>query len=212
MRFRFGASSEHSDAAAVAAQLGYTYTATDPGDVLALPFRLFERGTGRKVSDFVSGQHNGQPAQFFVLEGQGAEQAPPDSGISITAVGASLLNCAVIGIPADFPAISITPHLGSVVLMHGDDDIQFESEAFNRTFRVHCANEQCAFSLIDGRMMEWLLAQPIPFVTIELSGPWWFVAMPSILPSGWPAMLSLYDAFGAHVPAVALSSFPPRTN
>jgi hypothetical protein len=180
--------------------------------VLALPFRLFEHGTGRRVSDFVSGQHNGQPAQFFVLEGQGAEESPQGSGIGISPVGPSTLNCAVVGIPADFPPISITPHGGSVVLMHDADEIQFESDEFNHRFRVHCASEKCAFSLIDGRMMEWLLTQPIPFATIELSGPWWFVAMPGILPSGWPVMLSLYDAFGAHVPAVARSSFPPRTN
>lgn len=196
MRFRFGSSPQHSDAAALADQLGYTYSPTDPGDVRALPFRLFERGQGRTVSDFVSGRHTGQPAQFFVLEGQDA----------------STLNCAVIGIPADFPPISITPRRGSLVVMHGDDDIQFESDEFNHAFRVHCANKQCAFSLIDGRMMEWLLAQRIPFMTIELSGPWWFVVMPSIQPSGWPAMLSLYDSFGAHVPPVALSSFPPRAN
>ena len=113
-----------------------------------------------------------------------------------------------LSVSVDFPPISITRHRGSVVLMRDADEVQFESEEFNRSFRVHCASEQCAFSLIDGRMMEWLLTQPIPFVTIELSGPWWFVAMPSILPSGWPAMLSLYDAFGAHVPGVALSRFP----
>jgi hypothetical protein len=195
MRFRFGTSAGDVDAAALARQLGYTYSPTDPGDVLALPFRFFEHGGARKVSEFVSGQHTGQPAQFFVLEPETAGESP-------------VLNCAVIGIPADFPSIRIAPR-GPLAFRHDPDDMQFESDDFNHRFRVECASEQCAFSLVDGRMMEWLLAQPIPFETIELSGPWWFVALPNMMPSGWPAMLMLYDAFGAHVPPVALSSFPP---
>ena len=214
MPFGFRTAAQGSrDVAALAGQLGYTYSRTDPGNVLGLPFRLFgQRDPSVKVRDFVSGRHGGQPAQLFELDGRTDEASRHGRGIGISVALPTDLTCAVVGIPAAFPPISITRRIGSAVLLRDTDEVQFESDDFNRAFRVHCASEKCAFSLIDGRMMQWLLTQPIPFVVIELAGPYWLAAMPDIMPSGWPVLLSLYDTFGANVPAVALSSFPPPTN
>lgn len=41
-------------------------------------------------------------------------------------------------------------------------DIQFESEEFNRLMYVQCSSAELAYQIIHPRMMEWLIASPVP--------------------------------------------------
>ncbi len=85
MPFAFRTAAQGSrDVAALAGQLGYTYSRNDPGNVLGLPFRLFgQRDPNVKVRDFVSGRHGGQPAQLFELDGRTDEASPVPSSVGM---------------------------------------------------------------------------------------------------------------------------------
>src|SRR4051794_15361456 len=65
----------------------------------------------------------------------------------------------VLGIGAKCPRVSIERQgLPATLVEHlGLQDIQFESEEFNRQFRVRSADARFATKLIDPRMMDWLL-------------------------------------------------------
>jgi hypothetical protein len=67
-------------------------------------------------------------------------------------------SCAVTEIPADCPHVTIAPEtlLTRLADHLGFEDIQFESEEFNRRFRVKSKDQKFATDLVDARMMQWL--------------------------------------------------------
>ena len=64
-----------------------------------------------------------------------------------------------VGIPAKCPQVVIERQAPLVVVAEhaGLDDIPFESEEFNRLFRVGSKDRRFATAFIDPRIMEWLL-------------------------------------------------------
>jgi len=84
--------------------------------------------------------------------GAGVGGGPGDPGYSYYSI-------VVVDLAATMPYVSVQPkglfaraHLGS------RDDIDFESEDFNRTFSVTAPDKEFAIKLIDAGMMQWLMS------------------------------------------------------
>ena len=77
--------------------------------------------------------------------------------------------CAV-QIPAPMPFVQLTPKtaLGRFEVMLGGQDIELESEDFNRRYRVQARNPKFAYDVLPPRTMEALLRRPA--LHLRLSG------------------------------------------
>jgi hypothetical protein len=67
-----------------------------------------------------------------------------------------------LALPASLPEFELVPEgfLGRVGTMLGMQDIELESEDFNRKFRVRCDDAKLAYDLLPARTMEALLTRP----------------------------------------------------
>jgi hypothetical protein len=91
----------------------------------------------------------------------------------------------------------------------GLHDVEFEYDEFNRRFRVKCDDQRFAFSLLDGRMMQWLLGADT-FETVEVDGPWVLLAVGKLDPARWLDLGTWLEQFHRQIPAVVYSTYPPR--
>jgi len=91
----------------------------------------------------------------------------------------------------------------------GFDDIEFESEEFNRAFRVKSEDRKFAFDLIDARMMAFLL-DASSGCTFEVVGSDLLCATRRVRPAELPSLVQVLQSFHAHVPNVVWSLYPAR--
>jgi len=187
---------------ALGRQLTFAYSPTDTEGLERIPFSFFDLGERRQLTNVLSGTHNGVPTHFFDFA-------------YYTSNGKSgewhRFTCAIATVPATCPQFALgyenfftraAEHLG----LH---DVQLESDAFNRRFRVQCADQRFAFSLLDAKMMEWLLASE-EFRSLEILGPFILAVFPQLDPSQWLGMGAWLDQFHTHVPEVVYSTYPPQ--
>ena len=136
---------------------GFTYS---PEDGLGIPqrfdFGLFGRGEGRGCENVLSGQYKGVPmiaADYWYYttstDSEGRSSRDYDR-----------FSIVIADVPAFLPRVqiereNIMTRLADAV---GFDDIDFESDDFNRRFNVKASDREFAFKLLDARMMHWLLA------------------------------------------------------
>jgi hypothetical protein len=74
-----------------------------------------------------------------------------------------------LALPAALPSFELVPEgfLGRVGTMLGMQDIELESEDFNRRFRVRCDEPKLAYDLLPARTMQALLARPALHVRLH---------------------------------------------
>lgn len=188
--------------AAVASSVGFTFTNNDADRLVDLPFGLFSRGNRRRVELVMSGTHNGLAMRIFDY------WYYVDSGRDRTY---HRFTCGIVTIPAACPRLRLGnenffTRLGGDV---GLGDVQLEYDDFNRRFRVKCDDRKFAFSLLDGRMMQWLLDAE-RFETVEVDGPWVLVAHAKLDPGHWLDLGTWLDQFARQIPSVVYSTYPPR--
>jgi hypothetical protein len=142
----------------VAARRGWTYTARDDSWVNRFRGRPFETGRNRTASNIVTGIHDGRKFAAFdyahtVTElGLDGKMHTETYDYSIVAISTKIV----------FPHLEVTPE-GLFSRMAGrvtGADIDFESEAFNRTFVVRCADRKFATDVVHPQMMEHLMTMP----------------------------------------------------
>ncbi len=162
-------SAKRRDAAmALANGLGLQYSKGDPLALVQLPHRLFRKGERRRIDTTVHGSLKGRQAALcdFVYtevtrDGQGN-----------TNTHDYRLSMCVLTMDHAMPWIEITPEsLGRRLLnvIGVGNDVQFESDEFNREFKVLSADRNYAFTLIDPGMIEWLLGRAAD-CHLEISG------------------------------------------
>jgi len=113
----------------------------------------FNVGHSRRVSFVLSGQYEGRSAAVFeytYTTGFGQGQST------------TLLTVAVMSLPAPLPDLELTHEgLGAKLAKSlGAQDIQFESEEFNRRWRVEAAVPRAAHDIVHPRFMEFMVASP----------------------------------------------------
>jgi hypothetical protein len=118
----------------------------------------FDEGDNRCVRNVISGAWN---AQRFVSFDYSFETHSSDGkGGQSTTV--HRFTVAALALPADLPRLQVTPEslLSRVGHAFGMDDIDLESEDFNRAFRVSCPDPKFASDALPPRTMELLLSRP----------------------------------------------------
>jgi Protein of unknown function (DUF3137) len=193
--------------AAIGRNIGFTFSAADIDRIVSMPFVLFSRGKDRRVELVISGTHDGVPMRLFdywyydeTSDGRGNRTRQYHR-----------FTCALATIPAACPRLQIGHE--NFLTRLGDHfglrDVELEYDEFNRQFRVKCDDQKFAFSLLDGKMMEWLLAST-SFASVEVDGPWVLVAVDKLDPSKWLALGSWLEQFHHQIPPVVYSTYPPR--
>lgn len=151
------ASRRRDAARTIAGRLGLQYSEGDPLGVLDLPHRLFRKGDRRRIETTLHGTLDGRSivlCDFVFTETSRDAQgntSQRDYRWSLCALALSW----------PLPWIEITPEgLGRRLLnvLGVGNDVQFESDEFNRAFTVLSRDRDFAFTLIDPAMIEWLTA------------------------------------------------------
>src|SRR5205823_7867799 len=139
-----------------ATQYGFELSRDDPFDLTAYPFSLFSAGDGRGCENVLSGTWQGMPAReadyWYYTESTDSNGHTSRTYHRFSIVLADLA-CAI-------PNVTIRKEslLTKMADHFGFHDIEFESEDFNRRFRVGSDDHEFAYQLIDDRMMAWLLS------------------------------------------------------
>lgn len=134
-----------------AAASGWTYVGSDPSLVDRWPGAPFGVGWSRRTSEVMVGRWGERPAVSFTYS-------------YVTGSGKSrrtfFFHVLALPLPAFLPSLELTPDGFAVRLLTGfaADDIQFESEDFNKAWRVVAADPKYAHDVVHPRLMERLMA------------------------------------------------------
>jgi hypothetical protein len=143
---------------------GWTYTENAGEMVDRFVGAPFGRGFGRAAKHLLTTRMGGRPVVAFEYSykerrGSGKDQRTVTYTFEVVATTT----------PAPRPTLQVTAeHLGTRLLNAiGMDDLQLESEEFNRTFRISADDAKFAYDVLHPRTMEWMLsdsrARELPF-------------------------------------------------
>ena len=140
-----------------AASRGWTYVTTDPGLVTRFDGAPFGRGFGRRAFNAIHGQHDGRPFVSFdylykTRSGSGKNRRTTTHRYSVLALS--------LGVRVPDLAVRPQSFVDKVVDVVVDNDIELESEEFNRTFTVTSPDRKFASDVLHPRLMEHLLRFP----------------------------------------------------
>ena len=127
----------------------------DPLGLLEVPFTLFRWvGSVRQIENTATGIHGGREvvvADYWFAPTGSAEYDDYER-----------YTCVLTATPSGWSDLAVVPeHFGSRLRdAIGSDQLDTESEAFNRTFDFRAADRRFASAFVDARMMKWLLDQP----------------------------------------------------
>jgi hypothetical protein len=177
-------------------QFGLSFSPVAAPDLRALPFPLFSRGSRRRVRNVLAGRWGGIDLREFDLGV--VEEKDSDYGERTT-----WYSCAVTALPAWCVPLTISAETlaGRIGRLVGVDEVPLESEQFDRTFSVVCADHRFATAFLDARMMAWLLAHGRGW-TFEVSGAWALCYRKMLRPEELIPLLGTLRGFADHVPRV----------
>jgi hypothetical protein len=181
-----------------ARELGLRPELGDTRGLMQLPFSLFRwMASARDMENTASGTWRG--ADIVVGDYWFARSGRPEKE------DYERYTCVLTAAPSTWSDLSVVPERIASRLRGaiGLDDIEMESEQFNRSFEVRAMDPLFASAFVDARMMEWLLSQ-VPGVGFEVLGGRLLVFRPRMTASvdDLARALELLDAFLAHVPRV----------
>jgi hypothetical protein len=147
--------------AAAAAANGWTFAKEDNRWVDAWAVAPFQTGRGRCVANCVSGTYRGAPFLAFEYHYYTESTSTDAQGHTRTTRHNHRFDVAVLRLGAPVPDLSLSPEGAFARLVDAvtGKDIDLESDAFNRAFRLHCADRTFAFDTFHARTMEYLLAR-----------------------------------------------------
>jgi hypothetical protein len=190
--------------ATFALRYGLDYHADDPFGLVDWPFRLFTLGEGRGCENVLDGRWQGLPVKaadyWYYTESSDAQGHRSKSyhyfSVAVAEVGADMP-------PVTIERETVLTRLGGHIGLH---DIEFESERFNRRFRVRAGDREFAFRLVDARMMQWLLAMGEGF-GFEVCGPKILVHSRRRKPDDLVPLFGVAKGFNDHVPRLVWTEY-----
>lgn len=140
-----------------ATQMGWTIIDRDDSVLTNWSWDFFAQGFRRDARNVVSGAHDGRDFVAFDYTYYTRRHTKDGPKTESHTFGVLAMYVGV-----DFPALEVSPEnaVERAVGRLTNTDIQFESEAFNRAFRVTCPDRKFASDVLHPRMMEMLLAHP----------------------------------------------------
>jgi hypothetical protein len=191
--------------ARVATSLGLKFSERDTSSVRQLGFPLFHEGRGIESGNLVSGTLQGTPVAAFdfaywteVRDSKGGTHREYHRFL-----------CAVTDIGPSCPPLVLEHRglIGRVAGALGLDGVQFESDDFDKAYRVICGDRRFATALVDPAMMAWLLDAPSP-VAFQTAGPHLLAVSTDRRPDAIPGLFHALVDFRAHIPAMVASDYP----
>jgi hypothetical protein len=146
-----------------AAAVGWRVVGTDASLVHRWRGRPFGIGSSRRVSELVVGTFAGRHAATFRYE------YTTGSGKNRSTVTHHVV---ALALPAFLPTVELTPDgLGAkLAKAFGGQDIVFESDAFNRAWRVTASDARYAHAVLHPRLMERLLRADAQGLSLRIEG------------------------------------------
>ena len=146
-----------------AARTGWTYMGTDPSLVGRWRGQPFNSGHSRLVSELVVGRFAGRQAISF------AYRYTTGSGKNSST---HTFHVVAVPLPAYLPTLELTAEGVGAKLAKalGGQDIEFESEDFNRAWRVEARDAKFAHDVVHPRLMERLLRADARGVSLRVEG------------------------------------------
>lgn len=146
-----------------AARTGWTYVGTDPSLVGRWRGQPFNAGHSRRVSELVIGRLAGRQAISFAYRyttGSGKNSSTHN------------FHVVAVPLPAYLPTLELTAEgVGAkLAKAFGGQDIEFESEDFNRAWRVEAGDAKFAHDVVHPRLMERLLRADARGVSLRVEG------------------------------------------
>lgn len=158
------------------AERGWRWDARGDGLEHLLPGEPFGRGHSRQASSVVQGRWGDHDAlafdyRFRETTGSGKNRRTRTYRFAVVA----------LHLPVALPQVHVGPEnaFHRLAQAFGADDIDVESEAFNRRYRVRAADRRGAFALLHPRLVEMLAhTEPVEWRTdVSSRGPlllsWW---------------------------------------
>jgi hypothetical protein len=141
--------------AAFAASQGWTWTGRDDSWVNRFDGTPFDQGDHKKALNVLQGQHGGRAMVAFDYS---YETHSADSKGNRQTTTHRFAFCS-LSLPAHLPSLELVPEsmLGRLGTVLGMQDIELESEDFNRRYRVRCADQKFAYDVLPPRTMEALM-------------------------------------------------------
>ena len=108
-----------------------------------------------------------------------------------------------------WPEVSITREgiLERALDLVGLGDIELESDEFNRRFALRSPDRRFAVTLVDARMIDFLLSTEARFAFF-VKGRWVLLVSDPVRPPLVPALLRVAEAFVEHIPRVVYELWP----
>jgi hypothetical protein len=187
-----------------ASRNGMTYSRDDPVGLLDYDFGLLRMGDGRGCENVVYGSWQGLPAR----EADYWYYTESSDGKGNRSRSYHYFSILIADIEANIPYISISKEsiLTRMADHLGFEDIQFESDDFNREFRVKSQDREFAFQMIDARMMQWLLTTEGAF-GFEMRGPNVLVYCHRRRPTELVPLFGTAKLFNEHVPRLVWTEY-----
>ena len=183
---------------------GLQAQAGDPLGLLQMPFAMFRRSaSARDLENTAWGLRNDREtvvADYWLAPSSDTTRDDYERFV-----------CVIDLARPEWPNVSVVP-TGLASILKGAvglDDVDLESDRFDRVFDVRTTDRRFASALLDARMMEWLLLQP-PGVGFEVVGGKLMVFGPRPRTSidDLPRALRRFDGFLDQVPPVVSSLYP----
>ena len=146
-----------------AARTGWTYLGSDPSLVRRWSGQPFNAGHARHASELVTGPFGGRPALSFSYRyktGSGKNEST------------HTFHVVAVALPTFLPTLELTPEGFGAKLAKtfGGQDIQFESEDFNRAWRIKAGDGKFAHDVVHPRLMERLLRTDARGMSMRIEG------------------------------------------
>ncbi|MEX0992339.1 MAG: hypothetical protein WD004_08755 [Actinomycetota bacterium] len=177
-------------------RLGLHFSAKDPFNLRALPLPAFRRSGEHRIEWVGSGEWLGLQVFLFGYRHRPVLEKTEDR-----------FTCLIIKQPFWAPALEIRREDAGSRLAGaiGIDDVQFESGAFNDTFRVTSDDKRFAYALVDQRMMDWLAVAPT--YGFQVAGNAVMVIAPTMAPRDLEPFMGRAKEFVDQIPRAVRSMY-----
>lgn len=185
-----------------ARRFGLEYSPTDPFGLIDHRFAVFNQADRARCDNVMWGNWHGVDVKVGELR---FERDPDRTKLDLLKT-TRRYSFAVVDLDAWVPRIAIRHDplatLSETLLL---DRLRFESDAFNRMYRVDCEDPRFAYKFIDARMMLWLqeIGESFPF-DFEANGERALVSCRRLKPFGLVPLFGAAKGFVDHVPRVVL--------
>ncbi len=192
--------------ASVAARQRLQYSPVDPFGCTRVAFALFRKGDGRLAQNVVWRERpDGLTTRAF--EFSYFVETQDDFGRVHRSH--TYFSCVMAQVDGAWPDVSITRErlVERALDLVGLGDIELESDEFNRRFALRSPDRRFAVTLVDARMIDFLLETEARFAFF-VKGRWVLLVSDPVGPPMVPALMRVAEAFVDNVPRVVHELWP----